>query len=78
MKKNQIFKNQKLKEKIPEDCFGFNMPIENDKTANIFSSVFSHIKDYFKLKPTSKVCLEFQEALLLDSNQANFFKVILF
>ncbi len=49
-----------------------------EKTANIFSSTLSHIKGYFKLKPTSQICLEFQEALLLDSKQANFIEVSLF
>ena len=37
----------------------------------------THLKGYFKLKPTSKVCLEFQEALLIDGKHANFIEVIL-
>jgi hypothetical protein len=54
------------------------MPIDRDeKTANILSSTLSLIKDFYKIKPTSQVCLEFQEALLLDVNQANFFEVYL-
>ncbi len=55
------------------------MPTENkEKSTNIFSSTLSQIKSYFKHKPTSQVCLEFQEALLLDSKQANFVEVVYF
>ena len=28
--KNQIFKNQKLREKIPDECFGSNIPMEKE------------------------------------------------
>ena len=50
---------------------------ENSKTTNIFSSSMSHLKSYFKHKPTSQVCLDFQQALLIDANHANFMEVIL-
>lgn len=77
--KNQIFKNQKLKEKIPEECFGSNFPFEKEvKNTNIFVSTMSHITGYFKVKPSSQVCLEFQEALLLDAKQANFIETIIY
>ena len=49
---------------------------KEEKNTNIFSSTLSQINGYFKLKPTSQVCLEYQEALLLDSKHANFVEVI--
>lgn len=81
IQKNEILKNQKLKEKIPDECFGsVNSPNkENDqKNKNIFSNAMSHFKNYFRVKPTSQVCLEFQEALLLDNKHANFIETIIF
>lgn len=79
IQKNQIFKNQKLNEKIPEECYGTSVTLAKDeKNANIFSKTMTHLKGYFKLKPTSKVCLEFQEALLIDGKHANFIETIIF
>lgn len=79
MQKNQILKNQKLNEKIPDECFGSNMAKSKDnENSDLLSSTISHLKSYFKLKPTSQVCLEYQEALLLDSKHANFIETIIF
>ena len=56
------------------------MPSENqgEKDKGFFSSTMSHLKGYLKLKPTSEVCLEYQEALLLDGKHANFIEVSFF
>ncbi len=50
---------------------------EKEQNTNILSSAMSHFKSYFKYKPTSQICLEFQEALLIDTKHANFIEVFL-
>lgn len=80
IQKNQILKNQRLNEKIPDECFGSSMQLskEEENNQDIFSSTMSQLKGYFKLKPTSQVCLEYQEALLLDGKYANFMETIIY
>ena len=50
--------------------------IKEEQNNNIFRSILSQINGYFKLKPTSQICLEYQEALLIDSKHGNFVEVI--
>ena len=73
-KRKQIFKQQVLKEKIPDECFlSTSFETNQEKTEKSFlSETLNHVKSYFKDKPTSQKCLDYHEALLVDVKQANF------
>ena len=47
----------------------------NYLSSNLFSETFDRVKSLFKHSPTSQKCLDYHEALLVDSRQVNFIEV---
>lgn len=83
IQKKQIFKQQALKERVPDECFhseNFESHVNKNENSGkwFFSETFSHIKSYFKTKPTSQRCLEYHEAMLIDASQINLLETIIF
>ncbi len=61
IKKKEIYKRAHLSTKIPEEC------LSHDDKKQEQNGFFTSIKGYFKYSPTSKVCLDYAEAVMIDS-----------
>jgi hypothetical protein len=62
-----------LKEKIPEECF-LTQTSEKEKNGFLIE-VLNYFYLFLKEKPTSKKCLDYFEALLLNPEQVNYLEV---
>ena len=78
--KKQILNQQRLKEMIPEECLLNNDELNNkqEDKSGMFKSIFKMVKKQFGYSPTSRKCLEYQEAVYITGKQINYMETIVF
>jgi Ser-tRNA(Ala) deacylase AlaX len=73
--KKQILKQQRLKLSVPAECMKDENEVE-EKSRSF--NLMSHVKSFLGYSATSRQCLEYQEALFIDSDHNNYIETIMF
>ena len=69
-KRDKKYLNNRFKGKNFRRMFKIWTKQSNKRRKGFFKGVLDHVKSYFKDKATSQRCLDYHEALLVDSKQS--------
>lgn len=77
--KKQIYKQQKLKEDVPDECKSDISGNKDSKSSSSsMSKLFRFVRYSLGFSATSRRCLEYHEALYLTSNQHNYMESVVY
>ncbi|RNA03003.1 hypothetical protein BpHYR1_014584, partial [Brachionus plicatilis] len=74
--KKHILNQQKLKETVPEECLISSQDAQKEKS--VYSNLVSFIRSQVGYSATSRICLEYHEALFIASGHNNYVETVIY